>query len=123
MRHDSFAINDAELGETDLIEHAINTGANPVKAFPRILPYALRKELEEVLRVLLAMGCIEPSTSPYVSGLVLVRKKDGSLRVRLHQSTGETLFYLLYSRRTDLPTAWDLTVLVPQFPVVGSDIG
>ena len=26
-------------------------------------------------------GCIEPSTSPYSSGLVLVRKKDGSLRV------------------------------------------
>ena len=25
-------------------------------------------------------GCIEPSTSPYASGLVLVRKKDGGLR-------------------------------------------
>ena len=26
-------------------------------------------------------GCIEQSTSPYASGLVLVRKKDGTLRV------------------------------------------
>ena len=30
---------------------------------------------------LLAIGCIEQSTSPYASGLVLVRKKNGSLRV------------------------------------------
>ena len=28
-----------------------------------------------------AAGCIEPSTSPYASGLVLVHRKDGSLRV------------------------------------------
>ena len=30
---------------------------------------------------LLEPGCIEPSTSPYASGLVLVYKKDGGLRV------------------------------------------
>ena len=29
----------------------------------------------------MATGCIEQSTNPYASGLVLVRKKDGSLRV------------------------------------------
>lgn len=28
---------------------------------------------------LLGTGCIEPSNSPYTSGLVLVRKKDGGL--------------------------------------------
>ena len=45
------------------------------------MPYALRTELEEELERLLSAGCIEPSTSPYSSRLVLVRKKDGGLRV------------------------------------------
>ena len=45
------------------------------------MPYALRDELDSELSKLLATGCIEPSHSPYASGLVLVRKKDGSLRV------------------------------------------
>ena len=72
----------SELGETDLVEHGIDTGkAKPVKTFPRWLPYALRKELEDELNKLLATGCIKQSTSPYASGLVLVRKKDGSLSV------------------------------------------
>ena len=43
-KHDSFAVRDSELGETDLVEHGIDTGnAKPVKTFPRRLPYALRK--------------------------------------------------------------------------------
>lgn len=52
-----------------------------MKTFPQQLPYALRKELEDELNKLLDTGCIEQSTSPYASGLVLVWKKDGSLRV------------------------------------------
>ena len=82
LKHDSFAIYDEELGETDLVEHSIDTGnAKPVKTFPRRLPYALREELDGELNKLMATGCIDQSTSPYASGLVLVRKKDGSLRV------------------------------------------
>ena len=53
----------------------------PFKVFPRRLPYALREELEVELDQLLHVGCIERSCSPYASGLVLVRKKDGGLRV------------------------------------------
>jgi len=31
-KHDSFALNDSELGETSLVEHVIDTGeAKPVK--------------------------------------------------------------------------------------------
>lgn len=80
--HNSFALSDEELGETSLVEHEIKLTDNiPITTPPRRLPYALHAELEEELERLLNTGCIEPSTSPYSSGLVLVRKKDGSLRV------------------------------------------
>ena len=77
-----FALCDEELGETDLVSHSIDTGdTKPVKTFPRRLPYALRAELEEEISKLMNIGCIEPSTSSYASPLVLVRKKNGGLRV------------------------------------------
>ena len=107
--NDVFALTEHELGETNLVEHRIDLeqgtlpvrttprrlpyalrteyridleqGTLPVRTTPRRLPYALRTELEKELSKLLESGCIEPSTSPYSSGLVLVRKKDGGLRV------------------------------------------
>ena len=80
--HQVFALSDSELGETDLVEHSIETMDNqPVRVSPRRLPYALRTELEAELTKLMNTGCIEESSSPYASGLVLVRKKDGGLRV------------------------------------------
>ena len=80
--HNVFALSDEELGETNLVEHEIKlTDNTTIMTPPRRLPYALRTELKEELERLLNTGCIEPSTSSYSSGLVLVRKKDGSLRV------------------------------------------
>jgi len=81
-RHDVFALTDKELGETSLVEHSIDmSDTTPFKSPPRRLPYALRNELEGELQHLIDTGCIEPSGSSFASGLVLVRKKDGSLRV------------------------------------------
>ena len=81
-----------DCGTIPIAEFGIGPAARPTKTFPRRLPYALRKELEEELAKLTAAGCIEPSTIPYASGLVLVCKKDGSLRVcvdyrKLNQDT------------------------------------
>ena len=82
MYNDVFALSDDELGETNVVTHAIDTrNAPPVKSTARRLPYSLRKELEEEMDNLLQSGCIEPSISPYSSPLVLVRKKNGGLRV------------------------------------------
>jgi len=45
--HQVFALSDSELGETDSVEHNIETVDNqPVRVSPRRLPYALRTELE-----------------------------------------------------------------------------
>lgn len=80
--HDVFALNDNELGETDVVTHSIDTGsAPPVKSTPRRLAYSLHKELEKEMDNLLQTCCIELSVSPYASPLVLVRKKTGRLRV------------------------------------------
>ena len=77
-----FALSDDKLGETELVEHCIDTGgAKPVRTSPRRFPYSLRLELEEELRKLLRTTCIEPANSPYALSLVPVRKKDGSIRV------------------------------------------
>ena len=79
--NDVFALTDDELGETSVVAHSIDTGtAPPVKSTARRLPYALRRELQEEMDNLLQSGCIEPSTSPHSSPLVLVRKKSGELR-------------------------------------------
>ena len=73
--------------------HHIDTGdAKPLRTLPRRLPYAVRRELEEELDKLMQIGCVEPSSSPYASPLVLVRKKEGGLRVcvdyrNINQST------------------------------------
>ena len=81
-RHKVFALSDKDLGETDSVEYSIEMNDNtPFKTPPRRLLYALRSELESELQNLLDTGCIEPSGSSFASGLVLVRKKDGSLRV------------------------------------------
>ena len=88
-----FALTDEELGETSLVTHHIDTGdAKPVRTLPRRLPYAVRRELEEELDKLMQIGCVEPSSSLYASPLVLVRKKEGGLRVcvdyrNINQST------------------------------------
>ena len=77
-----FALDDSELGETDVVTNSIDTGnAPPVRINPRRLSYVLRKELEKEMEALMETGCIEPSSSPYSSPLVLVRKKSGGLRV------------------------------------------
>ena len=81
-KNEVFALCDEELGETDTVQHFIDTfGAKPVKEAARRLPYALRQQLEVELDKLLKIKCIEPANSPYASPLVLVRKPDGNLRV------------------------------------------
>ena len=73
-----FTLSDEELGKTNLAEHEIKlTDNTTIMTLPRRLSYALSRVVERLLNT----GCIESSTSPYPSGLVLVRKKDGSLRV------------------------------------------
>ena len=79
---DIFVGPDGKLGLTNLIEHSIDTGNHlPIKQRSRRLPIAQREAVEKELNKLEKQGLIEPSDSPWAAPLVIVTKKDGSLRV------------------------------------------
>ena len=79
--HDVFSLSKEDRGETNLIELNIDTGdATPRKYPVRRVPFAVRDEIARNLQEMQAADVIQPSTSPWASPVVLVRKKDGTLR-------------------------------------------
>ena len=70
-----------DLGRTSKVYHQIPTGsAKPIKQGPRRLPYHQREEVEKNLDAMIKNGVVTPSTSPWSSPIVLVKKKDGTTR-------------------------------------------
>ena len=79
--HDAFALEPDELGCTSAIEHEIHlSDEEPFKERFRRIPPPLLDEVCASLRDMLEAGAIRPSQSPWCNAVVLVRKKDGSLR-------------------------------------------
>ena len=78
--HDVFSLDKNEMGCTDATEHVIKlTKSEPFKErFRRIAP--LVEEVREHIQEMLDGGAIRPSNSPWCNAVVLVRKKDGTLR-------------------------------------------
>uniref|UniRef100_A0A183CJ15 RNA-directed DNA polymerase n=1 Tax=Globodera pallida TaxID=36090 RepID=A0A183CJ15_GLOPA len=76
-----FAITEEELRQTDLVSHTIETGdAIPIRSKVRPVPYAYREKVSGMIQDYLGRGIIRPSFSPWASPIVIVPKKDGSLR-------------------------------------------
>ncbi len=68
-------------GRTNVVRHRIDTGnARPIRQIPRRLPLAKRAEADQIIQDMERDRVIEPSSSPWCSPVVLVRKKDGSTR-------------------------------------------
>ncbi len=77
-----FALHDLDYGHTDKVTHRIKLNDEiPFKHRPRpIHPQdidAVRKHLQD----LLAAGNIQESESPFASPIVVVKKKDNSVRL------------------------------------------
>ena len=89
-----FAMDSMDLGKTDLIQHHTElTDYTPIKdRYCRIPPHQY-DEVRKHLREMLEIGAIRKSNSPWASPVVLVRKKDGSLRfcINLHQLNAQTV--------------------------------
>ena len=72
---------DGKLGRTDLVKHTIDTGnAKPIKIPPRRVPQKQKQTIEEEINKMLDKDIIEPSLSLWSSHILLVTKKDGSIR-------------------------------------------
>ncbi len=77
----TFSESDSDLGRTGIIRHGIPTGtARPIKQPIRRLPVHMHTEAEQQIDDMLKKGVIQPSSSPWASGIVIVEKKDGSKR-------------------------------------------
>ena len=76
-----FALDDLDLGKTSVVKHSIKlTDETPFKERYRRIPPHQFEEVKKHLQEMLEIGAIRKSCSPWASAVVLVRKKDGSLR-------------------------------------------
>ena len=76
-----FSEDPDDIGRTSFVKHKMNTGnAKPIKQVPRRLPCSKRENTCQMISDMEEQGVIEPSTSPWTSPVVLVKKKNGSLR-------------------------------------------
>ena len=64
------------------VDHIIELeiGTQPIKMNPYRHPKGIRDDIEEAIKELLELGLIRPSSSQYASSVVMVKKKDGTLR-------------------------------------------
>ena len=78
---DIFALTPEELGRTGLVKHRIDTGDHPpLRQRPYRVAEHQRGIIEEHITDMLNRGIIQPSTSPWASPIILVKKKDGTDR-------------------------------------------
>ena len=76
---DVFSRGEDDLGNTPLLEHAIETHGPPLRQPYRRQNPAVRREEMAQVQQMLSSNVIRPSNSPWASPVVMVRKKDGSL--------------------------------------------
>ena len=76
-----FALESTDMGHTSMVKHKIRLdNYTPFKERYRRIPPHLFDEVKNHLKEMIEVGAIHKSSSPWASAIVLVRKKDGSLR-------------------------------------------
>ena len=122
-------------GRTKELKLAINTGsAEAVRAHPYMIPPKWQAQVKDQIDNLLDLGIIRPSTSPWSSPVVTVKKKDGGVRlcvdyraVNLITLPDPYLMPLIEEILDNLASAnfiskIDLTKGFHQIPIVNEDI-
>ena len=78
----SFGLEGEPLTATPLTQYRIPTGdALPIRKRPYRIPECHKKPLKKLLEVMLKEGVITPSRSEWSAPIILIPKKDGSLRI------------------------------------------
>ena len=76
-----FALESLDMGHTSIVKHEIRLdNYTPFKERYHRIPPHLFDEVRNHLKEMIEVGAIRKSNSPWASAVVLVRKKDGSLR-------------------------------------------
>ena len=68
-------------GQTNMAEHTINTNSKPIRLPPYRIPYAYREAVAKELQEMKESGIIESSASEWAAPIVVVKKKDGNIRL------------------------------------------
>uniref|UniRef100_A0A3Q2XXG7 Gypsy retrotransposon integrase-like protein 1 n=1 Tax=Hippocampus comes TaxID=109280 RepID=A0A3Q2XXG7_HIPCM len=77
-----FALDEVSYGHTTAVKHQIRLhDETPFKERPRPIHPSDREAVKQHLRQLLDAGIIRESQSPFASPIVLVKKKNGSIRL------------------------------------------
>jgi len=86
--HDVFAVPTG-LPASRSNDHCITLSkrVDPIKVRPYRYPHNQKEEIEKMVSDMLQEGIIVPSTSPFFSPIVLVKKKDGTWRFCTHYWT------------------------------------
>ncbi|XP_037779697.1 uncharacterized protein LOC119576182 [Penaeus monodon] len=81
QRHAILFDESAPLGKVPYIKHRIPTAdSDPIRTRQWRLPESARATIRDECDEMLREGVISPSTSPWLSPVVLVKKKDGGIR-------------------------------------------
>ncbi len=76
-----FALDNSELGGTDVVQHGIDTGDHAsVQQQPYRTPIIRHEKMTAMIGEMKEQGIVKPSASLRASPVVLVDKGDGSLR-------------------------------------------
>ena len=79
---ETFSKTDLDFGKCNILKHKIQlTDQQPFKERYRRTPTHLFEEVKQRLQEMVEVGAIRRSFSPWASAVVLVRKKDGRLRL------------------------------------------
>lgn len=80
VKFKSISFEERGLGKTHLVRHKINTTGDPIKQRYYPLSQTRQKQLEEQLKEMLDLGVVRRSRSAWSNPVLIVPKKDGSVR-------------------------------------------
>ena len=82
LLHEFRDVMNSAPGRTTMAEHNVRpTDSKPIKLAPYRLPHAYRELVRKEIDDMLVAGIIEPSRSEWAAPIVLVNKKDSTMRM------------------------------------------